>query len=214
MDKQYLINIAKARKSINIWFSNLEQINRNIEMIFDDQGLDKNNTDFGRWYYGEGQIFSSFESFRAIEAEYNLMYDLFLNYNRVYQTPVKKSIFSRKIDKQKEELTKIFNQIETQKNNLYDYVSFFEEHLRNSPLFSVNDQTPENLSDIEIIIEKKSKEKQQENIEQQSVKDLKTTDNELDVSEVYINNEAQKKTESDTHLFDLDIEEEIRRILN
>lgn len=156
MNKQYLINVATAKESLNIWLSNLEQKHRGNRMFSKENDTDRKNTDFYKWYYGEGQTFSSFETFRDIESHYHKMHDHFLAYNTLSKTPIKKSWFSNKTDKRKTELNLIYKKIEFSSNILFDHITSFENKLFESPLF--DHISKPDTSEVEEIFEDKTEE--------------------------------------------------------
>lgn len=155
MNQQYLDNLANAKESLKIWFSNFEQKNIGNHMFSHENKIDREKTDFAMWYYGEGQTFSSFETFRDIEVYYNKMYDLFLVYNRLYSKPVKKSFFSNKFEKHKQALNVLFKKIEASSNELIDYVNLFQNTLIESPLFVEKEDLFDTISEEKSITEKK-----------------------------------------------------------
>ena len=135
MNQIYLEHVKDAKESLRIWFSNVEQMHSGIQMFSKENDLDRNNTDFAKWYYGEGQTFTSFETFTVLEIFYDEMYDLFHNYTNLNNTPVKKGLFSSNVEKRKSELTKIFNNLRKAARKLIKSTEIFEEKLVKSPLF-------------------------------------------------------------------------------
>lgn len=136
MNKQYLNNVATAKESLKIWLSNLEQKHRGNKMFSKENDTDKENTEFYKWYSGEGQTFSSFESFREIESHYHKMYDHFLAYTKLSKTPIKKTWFSNNSEKRKLELNSILKKIEFNSIALIEHITLFENKLIESPLFT------------------------------------------------------------------------------
>lgn len=136
MNIQYLNNVASARDSLKLWLSNLEQKHRGIQMFSKEKDTDRENTEFYKWYYGEGQTFSSFEAFREIESHYHKMFDHFIAYNKLSKTPIKKTWFSNNTKNRKTELNVIFKRIEFTSIALIEHITFFENKLIESPLFS------------------------------------------------------------------------------
>ncbi len=201
MNKKYLENVSNAKHSLQIWFSSLEQKNKGIEMFSNENELDRNNTPFAKWYFGEGQVFSSFESFRILEKNYNEMYDLFLEYESLYNTPVKRSLFSNKSEKRKIELNAICQSIKKSKDELIRYVSFFEDKLKDSPLFEDVKKEYKSTPAIENSIEKELLDKKEETT---VIKDNQETPQ----------SDLESTNKSYNDLPDIDIEEEIRRILS
>lgn len=156
MNKQYLNNVATAKESLNIWLSNLEQKHRGNRMFSKENDTDRKNTDFYKWYYGEGQTFSSFETFRDIESHYHKMHDHFLAYNTLSKTPIKKTWFSNKTEKRKTELGLIYKKIVSSSNTLFEHITFFENKLFESPLFA--DVSKPNTPEVEEIFDDKTEE--------------------------------------------------------
>lgn len=136
MNKQYLNNVAAAKESLKIWLSNLEQKHRGNKMFSNENDTNRENTEFYKWYSGEGQTFSSFEAFREIESHYNKMYDHFLAYTKLSKTPIKKTWFSNNTEKRKMELNSFFKKIEFSSIALIDHITYFENKLIESPLFT------------------------------------------------------------------------------
>jgi len=148
MNQQYLENLDSAKESLKIWISNLEQKNLGNQMFSSEIEIDKNKTDFAVWYYGEGQIFSSFEAFRNIEDHYNSMYDRFLEYNYLNKIPVKRGFFSNNTKKRRDSLNNIFKKIKSSYDKLLKQVNFFQNTLIESPLF-VNSSVVNKLQEDE-----------------------------------------------------------------
>jgi len=71
MDIKYLNNLTIAKESLNVWLSNVEQLYLGNQMFAKANDLDRNNTLFNRWYNGEGQTFSSFETFHSTTCHYH-----------------------------------------------------------------------------------------------------------------------------------------------
>ncbi len=136
MNQKYLENLIGAKESLKIWIGNLEQKNLGNEMFSSEVELDKNRTDFAKWYYGEGQTFSSFKDFRHIETYYNDMYEIFQEYNYLSKLPIKRSLFSNNAEKRRISLNKIYQKIELSYKELLVHVKHFQNTLINSPLFA------------------------------------------------------------------------------
>jgi len=148
MNRQYLENLENAKESLKIWISNLEQKNLGNQMFSSEIEIDKNKTDFAIWYYGEGQTFSSFETFRNIESHYHSMFDRFLEYNYLNKQPIKRGFFTNNTEKRKESLNNIFKKIRSGYDRLQKQVDFFQNTLIESPLFA-NSSVVEKLQEDE-----------------------------------------------------------------
>ena len=136
MNQTYLEHVRDAKESLTIWISNVEQMHNGFQMFSKENDLDRNNSDFAKWYYGEGQTFVSFKEFNLLEAFYDEMYDLFLEYVDLDNTPVKKALFSNQADKRKSELSALFVSLKKAARKLIKSVEIFEEKLVKSPLFN------------------------------------------------------------------------------
>jgi hypothetical protein len=135
MNREYLEHVSYVKESLSIWLSNVEQLHNGIQMFSNENDLDRKNTDFAKWYFGEGQIFSSFETFRVLEGFYDEMYDFYINYNELREQPVKKGLFSNNVEKRKKELDALFIDVKKSTRKLIKSVEIFEENLKTSPLF-------------------------------------------------------------------------------
>ncbi len=136
MNQQYLDNLIYAKESLEIWISSLKQNNSGKQIFSTGIELNKTETEFAKWYYVQGQTFSSFEAFRNIENYYNNLHNNLLEYNTLSIKPIKKSLFSNNEGKRKKELRTIYSKIEFSYNELLERVNFFQDTLLNSPLFA------------------------------------------------------------------------------
>lgn len=218
MDISYLENVATAKKSLVIWFSNIEQMAKGIQMFSTENTLQKEETQFGKWYEGEGQTFSSFESFRAIEEPYHLLYAKYIAYIELYKQPIKKGFFSNHKEKRNKELSLLFEEIRVSKNKLISIVSNFEKTLEQSLLFKKkeenlkpNTSTTNSLKES-IVSEKKINLKKENSSFIESFGITKKTKNfEENTQKETHQTESNSTVNNST---DIDIEEEIRRILS
>ncbi len=164
MNQIYLEHVREAKESLRIWFSNVEQMHNGIQMFSKENDLDRKNSDFAKWYYGEGQTFSSFETFTVLEIFYDDMFDLFLDYTNLNNTPVKKGLFSSNAEKRKSELTGVFNNLRRAGRKLIKSVDIFEEKLVKSPLFDnsieLSFDTNSDASELDSVVEHKKEETQ------------------------------------------------------
>ena len=206
MDIRYLENLATAKKSIDLWFSNIEQMNKGIPMFSEENSVSKEQTVFGKWYQGEGQIFSSFETFRAIQEPYDTLYDIYKEFLYLYKKPLKKSLFSNTKEKRQEELTAIFEKIRKHKDQLQELILRFEDNLKQSLLYKKTSdvETMETVSKEEAFVKKTITEhtapKETDNKTEDTTKEKETT--------------SVNKSTNKEKLPEIDIEEEIRRILS
>jgi len=136
MNIKYLNNLTIAKESLNVWLSNVEQLYLGNQMFAKANDLDRNNTPFYIWYNGEGQTFSSFETFQVLEPFYNEMYDQFITYINLLNQPIKKSLFSNEKEKREKDLDILYQDLKQYSRKLIKSVEIFEEKLKNSPLFT------------------------------------------------------------------------------
>ncbi len=142
MNKEYLNHVKYVKESLNIWFSHVEQLHNGIQMFSKENDLDRKNTDFAKWYYDEGQIFSSFDTFRTLEPFYNEMYDVYIDYTELRNKPVKKGLFTNHAEKRKNELDELFVALRKNARKLIKSVEIFEENIKSSPLFGEESNIP------------------------------------------------------------------------
>lgn len=235
MNIKYLDNVAAAKNSLQMWFSSLEQKNKGIEMFSHENELDRNKTVFAKWYYNEGQVFSSFDSFKVLENSYIKMYDLFFKYEALYSKPVKKSLFSNKYKKRKIKLEGLFQSVKKHTFKLIAQISIFEKNLHNSPLFETHSKEEQSIEKSNISAEEpldfgsffKTKEKEttiKEVKESESIKKQVELKKPQPIPKEEIFSDKNKHNipksnlepdpKSNTNYLDIDIEEEIRRILS
>lgn len=217
MNISYLENIATAKKSLVLWFSNIEQMAKGIQIFSTENTLRKEDTLFGKWYEGEGQTFNSFETFRAIEEPYHILHSKYIAYIDLYKQPIKKSFFSKHKDKRKKELSLLFEEIRDSKDLLISTVSNFEKTLQQSLLFNQKEEIIKTNTEIETkkktITNNKAAIPKKENLpfidslkKQEKTKYIE--DNTQENMNLNQNNPTKNKST------DIDIEEEIRRILS
>lgn len=216
MNIRYLENVSTAKKSLIIWFSNIEQMHKGIKMFSEENTLLKEDTLFGKWYLGEGQVFSSFESFRAIEEPYTNLYNQFINYLELYHKPVTKSFFSNQKEKRKTELAIQFNSLRENKDKLLELVTSFEDNLKQSLLFKDDFKREEKVkkNQEQVFLNDSPKEKEiyiKKDVKAQEIKKQETSNILYNKS----TNESESPEKQNTNKpIEIDIEEEIRRILN
>jgi hypothetical protein len=152
MDHKYLDNVVNAKESLQIWFSYIEQLHNGINMFSSENDLNRNNTEFGKWYYGEGQTFVSFDTFKALGPFYEEMYDLYLDYLTLHNKPLKKGFFSNDKEKKNKKLSKIYQDLKQSARKLIKSVEIFEEKLRNSPLYDDSYSKPSESTNVEVFV--------------------------------------------------------------
>jgi len=125
--------IRRARAGHN-WMSYARAIV--LGLPIDKKSVPSVETDcnFGKWYYGEGQIFSSLETFEAIEEPHTLLHKLYMRlYKLQKETPKTGFIFTPKRlseKKRKEEMDKIAAQMESVSGLLLASLKDLEREIR------------------------------------------------------------------------------------
>lgn len=135
MNIKYIENLIVAKDSVIVWLSNVEQLHFGNQMFAKANDLNRENTEFYSWYHGEGQTFTSFETFQVLQLFYDEMYDKFLEYMTLREQPLKKSLFSNAKEKRQEELNTVFHDLKQNARKLIKSIDIFEEKLKTSPLF-------------------------------------------------------------------------------
>lgn len=141
MNIKYIDNLIVAKESLKVWLSNVEQLHFGNQMFAKANDLNRENTAFYTWYKGEGQTFTSFESFQILQLFYDEMYDKFLEYMELRDLPLKKSLFSNPKEKRQEELNVLFHDLKQNARKLVKSVDIFEEKLKTSPLFNEHENS-------------------------------------------------------------------------
>ena len=135
MNILYLHNLNQVRDSLNVWLSNVEQLHFGNQSFTFTNDLDRKNTKFSKWYFNEGQNFKQFESFATLLFFYNEMYDEFIEYVQLKNSPIKKSFFSNSKQKRQDELNLIFQKIKKNGRKLIKSFELFEEEIKSSMQF-------------------------------------------------------------------------------
>lgn len=141
MNIKYIENLIVAKESVIVWLSNVEQLHFGNQMFAKANDLNRENTEYYTWYHGEGQTFSSFESFQVLQLFYDEMYDKFIEYMTLREQPLKKSLFSNAKEKRQEELNTVFHDLKQNTRKLIKSIDIFEEKLKTSPLFHEHTET-------------------------------------------------------------------------
>lgn len=156
MNAKYIENLIVAKESLKIWMANMEQFHYGNPMFLNANSNEADKTEFANWYYGEGQTFSSFETFNVLEPFYQDMYTQYNQYVTLFHEPLKKSLFTNEKEKRQKALDELFNQIKQSSRKLIKSVEIFEDKLKTSPLFIADFQTVQFDLDHPIPIENES----------------------------------------------------------
>jgi hypothetical protein len=99
MTKREIIQHLRAAKSGHIkWRSYAQALVAGLPM--DEGKIPVIHTDckFGKWYYGNGQVLSSLESFHAIEEPHEMLHSIYHNLVKALYASEEKGFFSRFVD--------------------------------------------------------------------------------------------------------------------
>lgn len=136
MKKEYISNIEEAIKSIESMASSINLLHSGNKMFAEKTLVSKVNTNFAKWYYGDGEVFSSFTSFKKIASYYNTFYDAYQNYYLKYNEPVKKGFFSSNKSQIEDELNDLLDNVDIDSNSLVNVIKLFKTELLASPLYN------------------------------------------------------------------------------
>ncbi len=133
--KETLDLIRKARVGHKRWMSYAKAIIMGLPLDKKAVPLIETDCSFGKWYYGEGQIFSSLETFEAIEDPHTLLHGLYMKLYKLQKEPPKGGfIFTPKRlneKKRKKEMEKITLQMEATSNLLLEALKDLENEIKN-----------------------------------------------------------------------------------
>jgi len=136
-----LEQVRKAKLGHKKWMSYAKAIHIGINLDKDAVPMIETDCNFGKWYYGEGQIFSDLESFQAIEAPHSLLHQTYMRLYKDRRKPVKSGFFvskSKAQNEKKRKLDELMNQLIQVAQLLMDSLKEFEEDLKNMSDFEFN----------------------------------------------------------------------------
>jgi len=129
-----LEQVRKAKLGHKKWLSYAKAMHMGINVDKDAVPMIETECDFGKWYYGDGQIFSDLESFQAIEEPHGLLHQTYMKLYKARRKPIKSGLFVSKNkarnEKQKS-LDNIMNQLIQIGQMLMDRLKEFEDDLKN-----------------------------------------------------------------------------------
>ncbi len=129
-----LEQIRKAKLGHKKWISYAKAMHMGIGVDKDAVPMMETDCNFGKWYYGEGQVFSDMESFQAIEAPHSLLHQTYMKLYKARRKPVKSGLFVSKSKAQNEKqanLDNIMNQLLQVSQILMDNLQEFENDIKN-----------------------------------------------------------------------------------
>jgi len=139
--QEALEQVRKAKLGHKKWISYAKAIHMGINVDKDAVPMMETDCNFGKWYYGEGQIFSDMDSFQAIEQPHGLLHQTYMKLYKARRKPVKSGFFVSKSKAQNEKQTQldtIMNQLLQVSQMLMDNLKEFEEDLKNMNDFEFN----------------------------------------------------------------------------
>jgi hypothetical protein len=92
--KEVLEKIRHAKTGHKRWMSYAKAIHMGIPVEKEAVPVIETDCDFGKWYYGEGQIFSKLDSFKAIEEPHSMLHQKYMEIYRVRKEPLKTGFFT------------------------------------------------------------------------------------------------------------------------
>ena len=130
--------IRKAKLGHKKWISYAQAMHMGIGVDKDAVPMIETDCSFGKWYYGDGQVFSDMESFQAIEVPHSLLHQTYMKLYKARKKPVKSGLFvskSKEEKKKQESMDKLMNQITQVSKILIDNLQEFENDIKNMSEF-------------------------------------------------------------------------------
>ena len=211
--------VDEAIKSIEIWFSNTSLMHQGNKLFSSHADQDLKQPKFAKWYYGEGMIYASLESYKIIEKYYKNCFEAYVAYNKLYRTPVKKGFFTSNT-KRNNELGSLIYDFQEKINVLIKSVEFFKKRLLALPLKQEITLPKPIIAKTTIDTKNSNKTAAEIDYEKKLYKEVAKVKNKLE-QEYQSRIEAEKATLNSITLTSKkggntqnDIDEEIRRILS
>ncbi len=129
-----LEQVRKAKVGHKRWISYAKAMHMGINVDKDAVPMLEMDCSFGKWYYGDGHIFSGMDSFQAIEEPHSLLHQTYMKLYKARKKPVKTGLFVSKSKAQNEKqanLDKLMNQLLQISQILIDNFQEFEDDLKN-----------------------------------------------------------------------------------
>ena len=94
--KEIIKHLQAAKVSHKTWMSFVQILIRlgNIETANASIPINYTMCEFGKWYYGEGQILTIFPEYEQMEDVHKNVHDTYLQIYELYVTPIKGSLFN------------------------------------------------------------------------------------------------------------------------
>jgi len=135
MKRDLIAQIRNVYLSHIKWRSTAQSLHLGISILDNHVESDPKLTEFGKWYYGDGQFFNYHENFKHLEVLNNRIHFIYRNICKIDQTKSEKSLFSlfkeneesekfqqisalyKDLGKQSKELLKILKEFESDIND-------------------------------------------------------------------------------------------------
>ncbi len=97
MTKQEALDtIKKAKLGHKRWMSYAKAIHMGIPVDKGAAPMIETECSFGKWYYGDAQIFSEFPTFQAIEQPHSMLHNKYMQIYKIKRKPLKTGLFTSK----------------------------------------------------------------------------------------------------------------------
>ena len=139
--KEAIEQVRKAKLGHKKWISFAKAMHMGIAVDKDAVPMMETDCAFGKWYYGEGQVFSDMESFQAIEIPHGLLHQTYMKLYKARKKPIKTGLFVSKNKAQNEKqvaLDNIMKQLMQVSQMLLENLQEFENDLKNMNDFDFN----------------------------------------------------------------------------
>jgi len=134
--KEAIEQVRKAKLGHKKWISYAKAIHMGIQVDKNAVPMMETECGFGQWYYGDGQIFSELDSFRAIEEPHSLLHNKYMQLFKARKKPLKSGFFVSKkksMAEKQENVNKLMDQLLQVSEMLMDNLKEFEMELKSMP---------------------------------------------------------------------------------
>ena len=142
MTKQEALDtIKKAKLGHKRWISYAKAIHMGIPVDKGAAPMIETECSFGKWYYGDAQVFSEFPTFQAIEQPHGMLHLKYMQIYKVRKKPLKTGLFTSKSSAQKKknaELDSEMKQLYHIADMLMDALNEFEGEVKKMSDFDIS----------------------------------------------------------------------------
>jgi len=91
-----IAHLRLAKTGHQNWMSNVQILTRVGNILDAKSSIPVNFTacDFGKWYFGEGQIIAAFEEYKELDRPHQMIHDTYLQIFELYKKKIEGSIFN------------------------------------------------------------------------------------------------------------------------